>query len=81
MDWCREEDLLLTNTLREYLQYARPGLGDKLRTYNFPQSRITDHRINKSWHNLEDILDGGLEPIIASLSRANLGLDDASLAA
>lgn len=54
---------------------------DKIRTYNFPQNRITDHRINKSWHNLEDILDGGLEPIIASLSRANLGLHDASLAA
>lgn len=51
---------------------------DKVRTYNFPQSRITDHRINKSWHNLEDILDGGLEPIIASLSRANLGLHDTS---
>jgi len=40
---------------------------EKIRTYNYPQNRITDHRINKSWHNLESIVDGGLEPIINSL--------------
>jgi len=40
---------------------------EKIRTYNFPQNRVTDHRINKSWHNLGLILEGELDEIIDSL--------------
>ncbi|MBI4039877.1 PCRF domain-containing protein [Candidatus Daviesbacteria bacterium] len=49
---------------------AMVGTGErseKVRTYNFPQNRVTDHRIGKSWHNLEDILDGNLDQIIQAL--------------
>ncbi|MFH1547114.1 MAG: peptide chain release factor 1, partial [bacterium] len=39
---------------------------EKIRTYNFPQSRITDHRLKKSWYNLEGVLNGNLDEIVRS---------------
>lgn len=51
------------------------GTGDrseKIRTYNVPQNRVTDHRIKKSWHNIEGIFAGELEPVISSFSEDNV---------
>ena len=41
---------------------------EKIRTYNFPQSRVTDHRLNLSLHRLEDVLDGNLDEFINALT-------------
>jgi peptide chain release factor 1 len=52
---------------------AQVGTGDrsaKIRTYNFPQNRVTDHRIHYTVHNLEDVLGGKLDDLIAALQLA-----------
>lgn len=41
---------------------------EKIRTYNFPQSRVTDHRLNLTVHQLQGVLDGGLDKIISALT-------------
>src|SRR5688500_1619754 len=53
---------------------AMVGTGDrsaKIRTYNYPQSRVTDHRINLSVHNLADVMDGRIDEVIAALRMAS----------
>jgi peptide chain release factor 1 len=42
---------------------------DKIRTYNFPQNRVTDHRINKSWQNLDKIIEGNLKKMTQTLNK------------
>ena len=47
------------------------GSGDRserIRTYNFPQGRVTDHRINLTLYKLEQVIDGNIEPLIDALT-------------
>ncbi len=45
-------------------QIGRADRSEKIRTYNILQDRVTDHRLQKSWHGIEDILAGQLQPLI-----------------
>jgi peptide chain release factor 1 len=59
---------------------AMVGTGDrsaKIRTYNFPQSRVTDHRINLSVHNLAEVVDGNLDELVEALRMASRQEQDA----
>ena len=45
-------------------QIGQAKRAEKIKTYNFPQNRLTDHRINKSWHNLDQIMEGNIENVL-----------------
>jgi len=61
-----EEKKHLQLAEKRLTQIGRGMRAEKIRTYNFPQNRVTDHRLGKSFYNLERILDGDLSKIIKS---------------
>jgi peptide chain release factor 1 len=67
--WEREEEKRATEI--GDLRRSAVGRGmrsEKIRTYNYPQNRVTDHRIGKSWGNLREVMDGNLTKIVQLLA-------------
>lgn len=72
--------------MKELTQKRRSQIGtgdrsEKIRTYNFPQDRITDHRINENFKQVSLVLEGKLDPIISALAAAQRQLLELSLSA
>jgi len=69
--WEIQEEERLKKIGKARASIGRARRAEKIRTYNFPQNRVTDHRINESWYDLENIVDGGLTKVIIE-TRQNL---------
>lgn len=61
-----KEEKELSGKRKSQIGWAKRA--EKIRTYNFPQDRITDHRIEQSWHGIEKIMDGNLDPVVEALA-------------
>ncbi len=66
----QEEERQASETALRKTQVGGGDRSEKIRTYNFPQDRITDHRISQSWHSIGRIMDGELDEILAALKKA-----------
>lgn len=65
--WEKEEEKKQSEIAGYRSAIGRGMRAEKIRTYNYPQNRVTDHRINKSFGNLDSIIDGNLDKLITKL--------------
>lgn len=66
--WEKQEEERLAKLDNQRKSAVGRGMrAEKIRTYNYPQNRVTDHRINISWHNLSGILEGDLTELIRTV--------------
>lgn len=64
-----QEELRKEQTIAGYRSPIGRGMrAEKIRTYNYPQNRVTDHRIGKSWGNLDEVIEGRLDKIVSVLT-------------
>jgi len=70
------EDMLREKEEAKYAAERKDQVGtgsrsEKIRTYNFPQNRITDHRIKESWHKIEAAMMGDIDDIVSAVDKYN----------
>lgn len=76
LEMLHEEEEARKHAAERKSQIGTGDRSEKIRTYNFPQSRVTDHRIKESWHNLEGIMAGDLDEVVGALGAAEQALKD-----
>ena len=67
-----EEQARLSN--ERMMQIGSGDRSERIRTYNFPQNRVTDHRINLTLYTLDRVMEGGLEPLVEAIRERDIGL-------
>ena len=78
--WEIEEEKKATKLGTARSVIGRNMRAEKIRTYNYPQNRVTDHRINQSWHNLESVIDGNLTKVILTIHEKLAGISPQKIA-
>lgn len=68
--WEKQQEEKLQLLAGQRAAIGRSMRSEKIRTYNYPQNRVTDHRVNTSWHDLDRIMEGNLEEVMETMKNS-----------